>query len=354
MLGRGSSSGSSSDGKERAKEGRLEQVKGRKSLATLATQADKRVLNNIKVKETRKKKREEEQTRRRRISGDKVEEAENVAPVEGKKNDRREKLEEFVKQKRLLEEAKRKGAKPVFRPGGGKVQGQQGGLGNTSPFGNSTLSTTRMCSGTMRRGASSTNLTRGLSTTNLARGTSSTNLARGTSTTNLARGLSTTNLAKSNLSRVASRSDLATLGTKKARGGKEDTKAAAREEIKKPEESKPEEETGVRRSSRARKAPQVLAGPGGSTRANQGKAKVPLIEVQPARSSPSSQSSTSSTSSQRASFAPENTQFVFTLAPTGQAASTPKDGRAFPRPAALSAVSEVAGAEAAMEDEVFK
>ena len=32
----------------------------------------------------------------------------------------------------------------------------------------------------------------------------------------------------------------------------------------------------------------------------------------------------------------------------------PQDGRAFPRPAALSAVSEVAGAEAAMEDEVFK
>ena len=31
-------------------EGRLEQVKGRKSLATLATQADKRVLNNIKVR----------------------------------------------------------------------------------------------------------------------------------------------------------------------------------------------------------------------------------------------------------------------------------------------------------------
>ena len=50
MLGRGSSSGSSSDGRERAKEGRLNQVKGRKSLATLATQADKRVLNNIKVR----------------------------------------------------------------------------------------------------------------------------------------------------------------------------------------------------------------------------------------------------------------------------------------------------------------
>ena len=31
-------------------EGRLEQVKGRKSLATLATQADKRVLKNIKVR----------------------------------------------------------------------------------------------------------------------------------------------------------------------------------------------------------------------------------------------------------------------------------------------------------------
>ena len=277
MLGRGSSSGSSSDGRERAKEGRLNQVKGRKSLAT---QADKRVLNNIKVNETRKKKREEEQTRRRRISGEKVEEAENVAPVEGKKNDRREKLEEFKKQKRLLEEAKREDAKPVFRPGGGKVQG----VGNISPFGNSTLSTTRMCSGTTRRGASSTNLTRGTSSTNLAR---------------------------SNLSRVASRSDLATLGTRKARGAKEETKAAAREETKK------SEETGVRRSSRARKAPQVLAGPGGSTRANQKKAKAPLIEVQPARSSASSQSSaqsssTSSTSSRRASFAPENTQFVFT------------------------------------------
>ena len=182
------------------------------------------------MNETRKKKREEEQTRRRRISDEKVEEAENVAPVEGKKNDRREKLEEFKRQKRQLKEAEKKDAKPVFRPGGGKVQGQQGGLGNTSPFGNSTLSTTRMCSGTMRCGASNTNLTRGTSSTNLAR---------------------------SNLSRVASRSDLATLGTKKARGGKEDTKAAAREEIKKPEESKPEEETGVRRSSRARKAPQV-------------------------------------------------------------------------------------------------
>ena len=54
---------------------------------------------------------------------------------------------------------------------------------------------------------------------------------------------------------MASRSDLATLGARKA---KEETETVAKEETKKPEKKSEEEESGVRRSSRARKAPQVL------------------------------------------------------------------------------------------------
>ena len=92
-------------------------------------------------------------------------EAENSKAAKGG-IDRRTKLEEWRLQKKKLEEDKRKKAKPVFKPGGGayKDAGKIGRGGATSPFGNSTLTTTRNITGTLKRVPSAMNLSRAPST----------------------------------------------------------------------------------------------------------------------------------------------------------------------------------------------
>ena len=269
------------------------------------------------------------------------------------KNDRRAKLEEYLKEKKKLAAVKRTGAKPVFKPGGGayKDVGKAGRGGATSPFGNTTLASTRNTIGGLRRGPSSMNLSRAPSSMNL------------------------TKVSSTNLSRVASRANLAKLGTPSnisVQGKKPLLNSAALK--KKPDTRKPaeEEKPGVRRSARSKKAPEVLAGPGGSTRAK--KKTLPAIEVQP--SSASSASSSSSTSSSErttrnlpppaaTSFAPGDFKFSLNIKPqTSEAAngvSTPKDGEPFvSRDFCLSSVlssarPEVVGEEEEhMEDEVFR
>merc|ERR1719495_2775328 len=100
--------------------------------------------------------------------------------------DRRAKLEEWRLEKKKLEEDKRKKAKPVFKPGGGvyKDAGTIGRGGATSPFGNTTLTTTRNITGTLRRTPSVMNLSRAPSSLNLYK-SSATNLSRVSSRANL-------------------------------------------------------------------------------------------------------------------------------------------------------------------------
>lgn len=267
------------------------------------------------------------------------------------KDDRRAKLDEYLKEKKKLAEKKRTGAKPVFRPGGGayKDVGKAGRGGATSPFGNTTLASTRNTIGGLRRGPSSMNLSRAPSSMNL------------------------TKVSSTNLSRVASRANLAKLGTpsnRSVQGKKPLLNSAALK--KKPDTRKPaeEEKPGVRRSARSKKAPEVLAGPGGSTRA---KKALPAIEVQPTPAYSSSSSSSASSSQHTipnqptagSSFAPGDFKFSLNIKPqTPEAAngvSTPKDGEPFvSRDFCLSSVlssarPEVVGEEEEhMEDEVFR
>ena len=267
------------------------------------------------------------------------------------KNDRRAKLEEYLKEKKKLAAAKRTGAKPVFKPGGGayKDVGKAGRGGATSPFGNTTLASTRNTIGGLRRGPSSMNLSRAPSSLNLMK----------SSTTNL--------------SRVASSANLTKMGTPSNRSVQRKKPLVKVASVKKKVETgRPaeEEKSGVRRSARSKKAPEVLAGPGGSTRAK--KKTLPAIEVQP--SSASSASSSSSTSSSERttrnlpppaapSFAPGDFKFSLNIKPqTSEAShgvSTPKDGESIvPRDFCFSSVLSSARPEVVveehMEDEVFR
>ena len=271
--------------------------------------------------------------------------------------DRRAKLEEWRLEKKL-EEDKRKKAKPVFKPGGGvyKDTGKIGRGGATSPFGNTTLTTTRNITGTLRRTPSAMNLSRAPSSLNLYK----------SSTTNL--------------SRVSSRANLNKLGTpsNKSVTGKKPLLNSAIQN-KKPGAVKKEAEKSVegtlRRSARSRKAPEVLAGPGGSTRARR------TVEGGGQASSASSKSSGSSTSSLSQesapipaptkqvpagpSFAPEGFAFSLNIQPpqsdvAAKDVSTPKEGEIMkPRDFGFSsiqstdAINEVEE-ETAMEDEVFR
>ena len=267
------------------------------------------------------------------------------------KNDRRAKLEEYLKEKKKLAAVKRTGAKPVFKPGGGayKDVGKAGRGGATSPFGNTTLASTRNTIGGLRRGPSSMNLSRAPSSLNLMK----------SSTTNL--------------SRVASSANLTKMGTPSNRSVQRKKPLVKVASVKKKVETRrpaEEEKSGVRRSARSKKAPEVLAGPGGSTRAK--KKTLPAIEVQP--SSASSASSSSSTSSSKhtirnpppttaPSFAPGDFKFSLNIKPqTSEAShgvSTPKDGESVvPRDFCFSSVLSSARPEVVveehMEDEVFR
>ena len=274
--------------------------------------------------------------------------------------DRRTKLEEWRLQKKKLEEDKRKKAKPVFKPGGGayKDAGKIGRGGATSPFGNSTLTTTRNITGTLKRVPSAMNLSRAPSSLNLYKSSTM------------------------NLSRVSSRANLNKIGTpnNKAVTGKKALLNSAVQNKKldvnkKVVAAEKTVEGTLRRSSRSRKAPEVLAGPGGSTRAKRreeggGQAS--------SASSKSSESSTSSISQESAlvpattkqasagpSFAPEGFAFSLNIQPPQsddvvKDVSTPKEGDIMkPRDFGFSsiqstdAINEVEE-ETPMEDEVFR
>ena len=264
-------------------------------------------------------------------------------------NDRRAKLEEYLKEKKKLTEAKRTGSKPVFKPGGGayKDVSREGRGAATSPFGNTTLASTRNITGGMRRGPSSMNLSRAPSSLNLMK----------SSMTNLSRVASSANLTK-----------MGTPGNRSVMGKKPLLKSAAL--TKKTEARKPVEveKQGLRRSARSKKAPEVLAGPGGSTRAK--KKEMPAIEVQPSSASSASTSSSASSSQHTISaqpiagpsFAPEGFAFSLNLKPpTSNGISTPKDGDTIvPRDFGFSSVhsasarNDVEEEEEHMEDEVFR
>ena len=309
---------------------------------------DKEVGKNRKmdVEEGEEVNEENEENQEKRESAD------SKTNVKG--NDRRAKLEEYLREKKKLAEKKRTGAKPVFRPGGGayKDAGKVGRGGATSPFGNSTLSSTRNTIGGLRRGPSSMNLSRAPSSMNL------------------------TKSSATNLSRVSSRANLTKIGTPSNRsvmGKRPLLKPASLKknaEARKPaaEEDKP----GVRRSARSRKAPEVLAGPGGSTRAK--KNALPAKEVQPSSASSSSSSSSSSNHTipnqpvaAAPSFAPGDFKFSLNIKPqtpgASDGASTPKDGEpTMPRDFSFSVASSINARpevvveeeEEHMEDEVFR
>merc|ERR1719290_66094 len=197
LLGRGGSKSSASSD-EGIKEGRHGLHK-RRSVATTVTNDQKRVLRKLKEEELRKNKRDAKKEKNRRMEEGEEENEENQegqnmtgqAVAENSKAakggiDRRTKLEEWRLQKKKLEEDKRKKAKPVFKPGGGayKDAGKIGRGGATSPFGNSTLTTTRNITGTLKRVPSAMNLSRAPSSLNLYK-SSTMNLSRVSSRANL-------------------------------------------------------------------------------------------------------------------------------------------------------------------------
>merc|ERR1719153_2209269 len=191
MLGRGGSKSSASSD-EGIKEGRHGLHK-RRSVATTASNDQKRVLRQLKEEELRKNKRDAKVEKNRKMMEEGEEENEEnqggqnmtgqaVAEISKAAKsgvDRRAKLEEWRLEKKKLEEDKRKKAKPVFKPGGGvyKDTGKIGRGGATSPFGNTTLTTTRSITGTLRRTPSAMNLSRAPSSLNLYK-SSTTNLSR--------------------------------------------------------------------------------------------------------------------------------------------------------------------------------
>ena len=157
-------------------------------------------VKSCQGEEHRKNRRDKEVRKNMRMVDDGEEEGENeenqgeggrstYSASESKSkgnNDRRAKLEEYLKQKKKLMEVKRTGAKPVFKPGGGayKDVSKEGRGAATSPFGNTTLASTRTTTGGMRRGPSSMNLSRAPSSLNLMR-SSTVNLSRVASSANL-------------------------------------------------------------------------------------------------------------------------------------------------------------------------
>ena len=274
--------------------------------------------------------------------------------------DRRAKLEEWRLEKKKLEEAKRKVAKPVFKPGGGvyKDAGKISRGGATSPFGNTTLTTTRNITGTLKRAPSAMNLSRAPSSLNLYK-SSAANLSRVSS--------------RANLNKIGTPNNKAVLGKKPLLNSAAQTKKL--DANKKVVAAEKTVEGTLRRSARSRKAPEVLAGPGGSTRAKRreeggGQAS--------SASSKSSGSSTSSMSQESApvpapkkqvsagpSFAPEGFAFSLNIQPprndnVANDVSTPKEGEIMkPREFGFSSIQSTGAIneveeETPMEDEVFR